>query len=192
MFLHKNALSQKRSEYRPLGLKNFGECSIRLRWGSQNLGSFLLVEEKEIRTHLEGNERVLYIKGKELYEREAYCGTCHQEQGQGLSASGYPPLRKVKWITGNEDRLIILTLKGIYGPISVLRRDYAGNVPMTPFEGLMTDDEVAAVLTYVRNSFGNRASAVLPEKVKTVRAEIKDKKGFFTSSELLKMHPFED
>jgi hypothetical protein len=42
MFLHKNALSQKRSEYRPLGWKNFGECSIRLRWGSQNLGSFLL------------------------------------------------------------------------------------------------------------------------------------------------------
>jgi peptide methionine sulfoxide reductase msrA/msrB len=43
MFLYKNALSQKRSEYRPLGWKNFGECSIRLRWGSQNLGSFLLV-----------------------------------------------------------------------------------------------------------------------------------------------------
>jgi hypothetical protein len=44
MFLHKNALSQKRSEYRPLGWKNFGECSIRLRWGSQNLGSFLLLK----------------------------------------------------------------------------------------------------------------------------------------------------
>ncbi|MFT6334864.1 MAG: hypothetical protein ACJATI_001610 [Halioglobus sp.] len=43
MFLHKNALSQKRSEYRPLGWKNFGECSIRLRWSSQNLGSFLLI-----------------------------------------------------------------------------------------------------------------------------------------------------
>ena len=42
MFLHKNALSQKRSEYRHSGLKNFGECSIRLRWGSHNLGSFLL------------------------------------------------------------------------------------------------------------------------------------------------------
>jgi hypothetical protein len=45
MFLHKNALSQKRSEYRPLGWKNFGECSIRLRWGSQNLGSFLLITQ---------------------------------------------------------------------------------------------------------------------------------------------------
>jgi hypothetical protein len=43
MFLHKNALSQKRSDFRPLGWKNFGECSIRLRWGSQNLGSFLLM-----------------------------------------------------------------------------------------------------------------------------------------------------
>ncbi|MFT6335849.1 MAG: hypothetical protein ACI86M_003691 [Saprospiraceae bacterium] len=42
MFLHKNALSQKGSKYRLLGWKNFGECSIRLRWGSQNLGSFLL------------------------------------------------------------------------------------------------------------------------------------------------------
>ncbi|MFT4537523.1 MAG: hypothetical protein ACI9P5_004908 [Saprospiraceae bacterium] len=42
MFLHKNALSQKRSDFRPLGWKNFGECSIRLRWGSQHLGSFLL------------------------------------------------------------------------------------------------------------------------------------------------------
>ncbi|MGK0314581.1 MAG: hypothetical protein ACI86M_000801 [Saprospiraceae bacterium] len=48
MFLHKNALSQKRSEYRPLGLKNFGECSIRLRWGSQNLGSFLLRTQKNV------------------------------------------------------------------------------------------------------------------------------------------------
>jgi mono/diheme cytochrome c family protein/glucose/arabinose dehydrogenase len=155
-------------------------------------GENLVIEEKEIRTHLEGDDRDLYIKGKELYNREAYCGTCHQEQGQGLSASGYPPLRRAKWVTGNEDRLIKLTLKGIYGPISVLRRDYKGNVPMTPFEGLMTDDEIAAVLTYVRNSFGNRSSVISPERVKTIREEIKDKKGFFTASELLKIHPFED
>ena len=155
-------------------------------------GENLVVEEKEIRTHLEGEERALYIKGKELYEREAYCGTCHQEQGQGLSASGYPPLRQAKWVNGSEDRLIKLTLKGIYGPISVLRRDYKGNVPMTPFEGLMTDEEVAAVLTYVRNSFGNRSSVISSERVKIIRDEIKDKKGFFTAEELLTVHPFED
>jgi hypothetical protein len=63
--LHKNALSQKRSEYRPLGWKNFGECSIRLRWGSQNLGSFLL-QEKPI-DHFDqpniGNTTVLFQIG---------------------------------------------------------------------------------------------------------------------------------
>jgi mono/diheme cytochrome c family protein/glucose/arabinose dehydrogenase len=152
----------------------------------------LKVEEKEIQTHLEGDARALYIKGKELYEREGYCGTCHQEQGQGLSASGYPPLRETKWVNGSEDRLIKLTLKGIYGPITVLRRHYKGNVPMTPFEGLMTDEEVAAVLTYVRNSFGNRSSVISSEKVKTIRDEIKDRKGFFTAEELLATHPLED
>jgi hypothetical protein len=53
--LHKNALSQKRSEYRPLGWKNFGECSIRLRWSSQNLGSFLLMGKKFSNVELVAN-----------------------------------------------------------------------------------------------------------------------------------------
>jgi len=148
-------------------------------------GENLKVEEKEIRTHLEGVERDLYIQGKELYEREAYCGTCHQEQGQGLAAAGYPPLRNTKWVKEDEDRLIKLTLKGLYGPITVLNRDYKGNVPMTPFEGLMDDEEIAAVLTYIRNSFGNRATAITPEKVKEIRAAVADKDGFYTSKELL-------
>ena len=62
---------------------------------------------------------------------------------------------------------------------------------MTPFEGLLNDDEVAAVLTYVRNSFGNKASVISPEKVKKVRAATKDKSGFYSPDELLKQHPME-
>ena len=152
-------------------------------------GENLVEKKKEIRTHLQGADKVAFIKGKELYEREAYCGTCHQEQGQGLAASGYPPLRQSKWIKGSEERLIKLTLKGIYGPMTVLRRKYKGNVPMTPFEGLMNDEEVAAVLTYVRNTFGNKASVITPEKVKEVRASIADKEGFYLASDLLEEHP---
>lgn len=148
-------------------------------------------KNKEIRTHLEGAERDLFIKGKELYEREAYCGTCHQEHGQGLAAAGYPPLKQSKWVRKDADRLIKLTLKGIYGPITVMNRDYPGNVPMTPFEGLMNDEEVAAVLTYVRNTFDNKSSAITPEQVKTVRAEIADKEGFYIAAELLEEHPHE-
>ena len=149
------------------------------------------IEEEEIETHLEGVERELYIQGKELYERESYCGTCHQEYGQGLAAAGYPPLRQSKWVIEDEERLIKLTLKGLYGPMTVLNQRYEGKVPMTGFEGLMSDEEVAAVLTYVRNSFGNKVSAVDPEKVAKIRTEINDKKGFYTPKDLLLEHPME-
>ena len=62
---------------------------------------------------------------------------------------------------------------------------------MTPFEGLLKDDEVAAVVTYVRNSFGNKATVVTPEKVKAIREGIKSKTGFYSPEELLKDHPLE-
>ena len=152
-------------------------------------GRNLEIKKAEIQTHLRGADRELFIKGKELYEREAYCGTCHQEQGQGLASAGYPPLRQSKWVRENEDRLIKLTLKGIYGPMTVLNRDYKGLVPMTPFEGLMNDEEIAAVLTFVRNRFGNRGSVIYPKKVEEVRAKIAKKDGFYTAKELLKLHP---
>jgi DUF1365 family protein len=62
---------------------------------------------------------------------------------------------------------------------------------MTPFGAMLKDEEVAAVLTYVRNAFGNRAPTVLPDKVRKVRASAKAKKGFYTPEELLKVHPME-
>jgi hypothetical protein len=78
------------------------------------------------------------------------------------------------------------------GPIEVLGKKYPGQVPMTPFGGMLKDDEVAAVLTYVRNSFGNKASTVSPAKVKEVRAAISGKTGFYSSGELLKSHPIKE
>jgi mono/diheme cytochrome c family protein len=87
--------------------------------------------------------------------------------------------------------LIKIVLNGLYGPIEVAGQKYRGDVPMTPFGAMLKDEEVAAVLTYVRNSFGNRAPAVLPDKVKKVRASVKTKKGFYTPEELLKVHPLE-
>ncbi len=139
--------------------------------------------------HLEGEEWALYEKGFEIYNRDGYCGTCHQGDGEGLGASGFPPLSDTEWVTGDEERLIKLTLKGIYGPIKVLGKEYPGQVPMTPFGGLLNDEELAAVLTYVRNDWKNKASVILPETVKKIRASIKDKEGFYTPEELLREHP---
>lgn len=144
-----------------------------------------------IATDLKGAERDLFIKGKAIYARDGFCNTCHQSNGKGLENSGFPPLAGSKWVTGNEDRLIKLVLKGITGPIEVLGKKYPGQVPMTPFGGMLNDEEVASVLTYVRNSFGNQAGAISPDKVKNIRAAIKGKNGFYSPDELLKQYPLE-
>ena len=148
-------------------------------------------KEEPVLTDLKGAERDLFIKGKAIYARDGYCNTCHQGNGKGLESSGFPPLAGTSWVTGNEERLIKLVLKGLYGPIDVLGKKYPGQVPMTPFAGMLNDNEVAAVLTYVRNSFGNKASAISAEKVTATRASVQDKTGFYTPDELLKQHPLE-
>lgn len=142
-------------------------------------------------TELKGEERDLFIKGKAIYSKEGYCTTCHQADGKGLSASGFPPLNNTPWVIRNDERLIKIVLKGLQGPIEVDGKQYPGQVPMTPFEKMLDDDDVASVLTYVRNSFGNNAPAISPDKVKQVRAAIKDKSGFYSPTELLKQHPLE-
>ncbi|NND07937.1 MAG: c-type cytochrome [Saprospiraceae bacterium] len=149
-------------------------------------------DEEMVNTDLKGTDRDLFLKGKEIYSREGFCMTCHQAEGEGLSASGFPPLADTKWVLGSEERLIKLTLKGLMGPIEVLNKEYGGQVPMTPFGGMLNDEEVAAVLTYVRNSFGNKAKPVSAETVARIRRAIKDRTGFYSPEELLQEHPLEN
>ena len=77
------------------------------------------------------------------------------------------------------------------GPLEVNGKKYDGNVPMTPFGGMLKDEEVAAVLTYVRNHFGNQADPITPAQVAQVREATKDRKMFYQTSDLLKEHPLE-
>ncbi|MGK6350033.1 PVC-type heme-binding CxxCH protein [Parapedobacter sp. DT-150] len=154
-------------------------------------GAEVAKKEEAVNTDLTGADLALYKQGKLIYERDGFCITCHQPNGKGLEASGFPPLAGTPWVLDNDERLIKLTLKGLQGPIEVLGKSYPGQVPMTPFEGLLDDEGVAAVLTYVKNSFGNKGAAIDPEQVKAIRAAIADKKGFYTPEELLKAHPLE-
>jgi mono/diheme cytochrome c family protein/glucose/arabinose dehydrogenase len=134
---------------------------------------------------LNGLNPEVFMKGKEIYNKEGYCGTCHRENGEGMVSSGFPPLSKTPFVLGKDEDLIKIVLKGLQGPMELNGRKYDGQVPMTPFEGLLNDEEVAAVLSYVRNSFGNKAPAITAEKVRMVREKIKDKKGFYQPDELL-------
>lgn len=154
------------------------------------------VEEKitiKAPAHLTGNAAAEYRLGGEVYHREAHCVTCHQPNGKGLDPV-YPPLVGTPWVTGSEDRLTKLVLHGLWGKIEVNGKVYdpaKGVPPMTAFESMLNDKEVAAVLTYVRNSWGNQAPPVSPETVKRVRESTKDRSIFWKPEELLKDHPLE-
>lgn len=121
--------------------------------------------------------------GADVYRREGHCITCHQEDGLGLPAAHFPPLAGTKWVNGDPTRLIKLTLHGLMGPIEVKGKTYPGLVPMTAFKGL-SDKELAAVLTYVRNTFGNSAPPILPDHVSQIRDLTRQRASFFNPSEL--------
>ena len=139
-------------------------------------------------TDLTGAALERYKAGKALYNEDDYCGTCHRADGQGLPAADFPPLAGSEWVTGDLDRLIKVTLHGLIGPIEVRGVSYSGRVPMMPFKDLLSDEEVAAILTYVRNAFGNSSSTVEPDAVARVRASTADRTGFYTGAELISLY----
>ena len=148
-------------------------------------------KEAALVSTLKGKDLDLYTAGQKLYAKDGYCTTCHQTNGKGLPSSGFPPLSNSIWVTGNQERLIKLVIKGIMGPMELNGVKYAGQVPMTPYGGLMSDKEIASVLTYIRNSFGNKATPIDPEKVKEVRAKIASKQDLYNANMLLSEHPIE-
>ncbi len=140
--------------------------------------------------HLTAADQQRYLAGHAIYHREGFCGTCHQVDGNGLPSAGFPPLSGSFWVTGSEERLIKVTLHGLMGPLELKGVKYPGQVPMTPFGGMLNDQEVADVLTFVRNSFGNQAAPVAPDTVAKVR-KAAGTRSFYTPEELLKEHPQE-
>ena len=137
--------------------------------------------------------RKTYEKGAKLFATAGSCTTCHQASGAGIP-NIYPPLNKSEWVTGDAERLIKLTLHGLWGKIKVKGVEYdpaKGVPPMTAFAAIYDDQDIAAVLTYVRSSWGNVASEIQPDLVKKVRAETKGQEGFYKPELLLKDHPMQ-
>jgi mono/diheme cytochrome c family protein len=98
------------------------------------------------------------------------CSACHGQNGEGGPAG--PPLAGSEWVTGPISNLIRIQLRGLQGPITVAGKEYNFPAPMAPLGASNTDENTAAVLTFIRNSFGNKASAVKPEQVKALRSEV--------------------
>lgn len=108
-------------------------------------------------------------RGKTVYENT--CLACHQPDGSGVPNMN-PPLVKTKWVLGDKKALAKIVLKGLQGGEIDIDGDKFHN-PMPPLESVLSDQEIADVLTYVRNSFGNKASLVTVAEVKALRAKLK-------------------
>lgn len=105
--------------------------------------------------------------GQTVYQKT--CLTCHQVDGSGVPNLN-PPLIQTKWVKGPKDVLIRQVLKGSHGTVEIDGDTFHNTMPPMPN---LTDEQIANVLTYVRNSFGNKASRVASAEVKAVRAKTK-------------------
>jgi mono/diheme cytochrome c family protein len=104
--------------------------------------------------------------GREVYQRA--CAHCHGAEGEGWKEKNGPTLRQTEWVTGDPDRLIRITLDGLYLRIPLKNGTHYGCMPGLRRE--LTDQEMAEVLSYVRAAWGNSAGAVSAERVAVLRA----------------------
>lgn len=126
--------------------------------------------------------------GGQLYT--LYCSACHGADGNGATGGQFPPLAESPWVQGNAERAIKIVLHGLHGPVEVKGKTY--NLEMPPQGAALPDDQIAAILTHVRASWGNKATAVSADQVKATRAATAARKEHWTAEELLKLHPLEN
>ena len=117
-------------------------------------------------------------RGAAVYART--CIACHQPTGMGLPPV-FPPIAKAPIAVGNPELPIKFILQGLMGPITVGGTTY--NSMMPPVAGV-SDGDIADVLTYVRQSFGNQGNPVSADQVKAVRAATAGRTAPWTTAEL--------
>ena len=103
----------------------------------------------------------LLAKGKALYMGPGGCFACHLANGEGIK-DVIPPLAGSLWVTEDPQRLIAIAKKGLEGPLKVNGNHYNGSMPE---QNLFTNDQLAILLTYVRNSWGNKAAAITAKQI---------------------------
>ena len=104
--------------------------------------------------------------GKQLYT--GTCAACHQVHGLGFEGQA-PPLADSEWVTGSVDRLARIAINGVRGPITVNNVRYGLDMPAW---GVLGDEQLAAIFTYIRREWGHTAAPVETEAVTKVRAAV--------------------
>lgn len=127
----------------------------------------------QVKAHTKTRRKVgstaLAVNGKDIYVK--HCLACHQADGGGVPNMN-PPLSNTSYVSGDKTRLIKVVLNGFSENVDIDGESYSNVMPAHDF---LKDREIAAVLTYIRKNFTNKASAISATQVKAVRAANKSK-----------------
>ena len=123
------------------------------------------------------------VIGKRIFTQN--CAVCHQQNGLGV-AGQFPPLAGSEWVLSQDwhgdNHIVKIVLNGFQGQATVKGQQY--NNVMAPWGKVLKDDQVAAVLTYVRNEWGNKAPPIPKDFVAKIREQNKERTEAWTQKEL--------
>ena len=176
-------------------------CGVAVCWAGAYVGMFHGGFDSNVYNEFESSPAVLFPQperanakagaavpedmvaiGKGVYLGN--CQACHTANGAGQPPL-IPPLVGSEWVNGNEKRATMILLKGLMGQVKVNGATYNGVMP--PWEGSLNDKKIAAVLTYIRQEWGNKAGPIATAQVAAARKEFSAKKVSWTEAELLQI-----
>lgn len=174
------------AKYRPMGLAEGPDGSLYISESTKGkIWRVMFTGTKEAfgmeaLAKMEARKSVSYLKTPDEYAdnlslRElpdavllysTYCSPCHEQKGEGQQYI-YPPLAKSDWVNGDKERYIRSVLNGLQGEIKVNKETY--NLVMPGFE-FLSDRQLAELLSYIKQGFGNSGEKILPEEIKQMRS----------------------
>jgi mono/diheme cytochrome c family protein/glucose/arabinose dehydrogenase len=159
----------------------------KVREGTVRVAHVLMWPGKRVnsatRRSLSQAEQDRFDAGRIVYAQ--VCGNCHKPDGMGQAGLA-PPLVDSDWVLGDQQRLIKIVLHGLRGPVKV--NDQVWELDM-PHLRILSDKEIASVLTYVRHEWLHDASSVTPQDVAKLRERYKDRVDAWTAQELTGAEP---
>ena len=125
----------------------------------------------------------LFERGAKIFTSQ--CAACHQASGLGVPGV-YPPLAASEWVTGHQETLARILINGMNGPVEVAGKSYNGNMPAFGPNGLnLKPKDIAAVLTYIRQDWGNQASDITEATMNTYMQRYASRGTPWTAEELV-------
>ena len=142
-------------------------------------------EASTVAPAMTAEEAARFNRGRRHYRA---CRSCHNGEGRGQEGLG-PSLVGTPWVLGSAERLAALVLHGIEGPIEVHGETWDDLMPGFAADPRVPDAALAALLTYIRRSWGNAADPVSPKLVTTIRQQTADRVDPWTAAELESAFP---